>query len=149
MEFLAQLTVLRLAYTLTQNMFALVGGNTADVLGFKRNFDDVAGHGARFVLLRLFRQQIAVGIGDLGHDVFAHIHLHFLLVGIDLAKNNVLVVVIALDCGHNRFLDTVAQRFELDMFFAGQHAQCNKEFLIHSHRSPFLVFSWFRYIEIV
>lgn len=110
----AKLTLLCLADSLAKHMFALFGGYSADLCGLDRNLNDIAGHCALLILLSLLDEQIGVGIGYLGHYGLAQINAELALVGVDIAEDDVLVVIFLFQRADEDILDALAHRVNGD-----------------------------------
>ena len=110
----AKLTLLCLADSLAEHMFALFGGYSADLCGLDGNLNDIAGHCALLILLSLLDEQIGVGIGYLGHYGLAQINAELALVGVDIAEDDVLVVIFLFQRADEDILDALAHRVNGD-----------------------------------
>ena len=126
----AKLTLLCLADSLAKHMFALFGGYSADLCGLDGNLNDIAGHCALLILLSLLDEQIGVGIGYLGHNGLAQINAELALVGVDIAEDDVLVVIFLFQRADEDILDALAHRVNGDAGVLAEQLHGFEELLV-------------------
>ena len=136
LELLTKSAVLGLTNTLTDNVLALIGCNSADLFRLKLNLNDIADHSCRLVFLCLLNSQILVGINNLGDNVLSNENTNCLLLRVKLAENDVLIVVVTLDCRDKCFLNTLAEYVHRYSFFFFKHFKCHKKLFVYHCSSP-------------
>ena len=136
LKLLTQSAMLGLADTLSDNMLALIGCNSADLFCLKLNFNNVSDHSCRLILLSLFNGQILIGINHLGDNVLSYKNSHCLFLGVKLAENDVLVVVVTLNCRDERLLNTLAKYVHRYSFFFFKHFERHKKLFVYHCSSP-------------
>ena len=93
-------------------MLAFFGGYTADLSCVKVDFDNVAGKSRLFVAFCLVDRQVCVGIVNFVYNIHTDINSDCSFIGIYVAENNILVVVVSFDCRDYRAFDSFAEKFK-------------------------------------
>ena len=128
---------LGLAQALDDDLLAVAGGDTAELLGLDRNADDVADLGALADAVRRLLADLNIGVDDALDDRFLDDHLDLLF---RLVENDLHIVLtvgrVLTERRQHGLADLLVHIFARDALFLFNICNCIKKFCVHG-RIPF------------
>ena len=137
LEFLKHFSSFCLTNTLTDNMLCSLSNDSAELLCFKRNVDGLADLCTLANKLCLLESKVCIWVFNFLYNILCNIDLDSHLLGVDVAMNDVLAVIIMLSRNNDCSRNLIIKVFLGNAFFCRKHFYCFKKFLIHFFLSSF------------